>query len=605
MKDLNIVLEPDSPVGLQLQLRRRLIDAISRGVLRPGRRLPSSRRLADLAGVSRNTVVLAYASLLAEGHLVSRPRSGIFVTQSVPSGRVAVRAKSVAPESPLIAGILAARTPDGDEFRCAPNWHRYPYPFIDGRIDPTLLPAHEWREATRLAYARHEACRWGVSADGADDSWLIDELRSKILPTRGIDALPEEILVTISSRQALQLIADLIVQRGTPVSCEEPMDPEVRRRLRERQANILPGELTEAGLPESTVTFACTRRLAASYAAVRERGRRLLRATVQSCGIFIEHDLPPDVQDTGRVIPPMRAIDRSGRTVFVMSLSAFAAAGAPLGVVVAERPFINELRRLRYNLGAGPAPASQRAWAHFIALGHYAAAVTRASRLLSERRIALRDALNYHMRKSVVIETFAGASAYWVRGTGGLNVAELTAKAAAAGVLIEPLSGNGTANTFRMGVTGISAERIPKGVQMLARLVRLDPAQMPRRLAEDRAPMRGAALRQAITGAVLLYTTVYNDPCTIEIHRDGTLVGRAGHHDEDCDGGRWWIEGDRWYRQWRNWVYGEATGFDIVIEGAQMRWYGSDGLLADTAVIAGMQRGGSAAAVEPEHGRRV
>ena len=67
LDELNISLDPSSPLSLQHQLRRKVVDAIHSGVLRPGRRLPSSRALAERIGVSRNTVSLAYDALVAEG----------------------------------------------------------------------------------------------------------------------------------------------------------------------------------------------------------------------------------------------------------------------------------------------------------------------------------------------------------------------------------------------------------------------------------------------------------------------------------------------------------------------------------------------------------
>nr|HBN55107.1 hypothetical protein [Stenotrophomonas sp.] len=66
---------------------------------------------------------------------------------------------------------------------------------------------------------------------------------------------------------------------------------------------------------------------------------------------------------------------------------------------------------------------------------------------------------------------------------------------------------------------------------------------------------------------------------------DGTLAGTAGYAGEDCDNGHWWIEDDRWYRQWRQWAYGEAAGYALVLDGDQLRLYGEDGRLADTAVL--------------------
>ena len=93
---VELVLDPESALSLQHQVRQKLIDAMSRGVLRPGRRLPSSRGLARQAGISRNTVTLAYDALLAAGHLVSRPRSGIFVAPEAPAERITTGRRGLA-----------------------------------------------------------------------------------------------------------------------------------------------------------------------------------------------------------------------------------------------------------------------------------------------------------------------------------------------------------------------------------------------------------------------------------------------------------------------------------------------------------------------------
>ena len=83
----------------------------------------------------------------------------------------------------------------------------------------------------------------------------------------------------------------------------------------------------------------------------------------------------------------------------------------------------------------------------------------------------------------------------------------------------------------------------------------------------------------------LLYNTVYGDPCTLQLEADGTLSGRAGYSNEDQDSGRWWVEGDRWFRKWNHWAYGESVGYHTVVDGEQVRWFSTDGLLVDTAVI--------------------
>ena len=87
-------------------------------------------------------------------------------------------------------------------------------------------------------------------------------------------------------------------------------------------------------------------------------------------------------------------------------------------------------------------------------------------------------------------------------------------------------------------------------------------------------------------GATLLLQTVYGDPCTIELAADGTMSGRAGFANEDLDQGSWWVEGDLWCRQWREWAYGEITRFQVAISGDRILWCNAEGRLIDSALIA-------------------
>src|SRR3546814_14319679 len=124
-----------------------------------------------------------------------------------------------------------------------------------------------------------------------------------------------------------------------------------------------------------------------------------------------------------------------------------------------------------------------------------------------------------------------------------------------------------------MGVTAVPESRIRAGVHALSRLVRTRVASGPRALQDEPvAPLRGRALRQAMSGAVLLYNTVYGDPCTLELRRHGELVGVAGRPGEDCDRGRWWIAGDRRHRPWKQWAYGEGADYVVGVEGAHRVW---------------------------------
>ncbi len=590
MDDLNIVLDPAIGLSLQHQLRQKLIDAIHRGVLRPGRRLPSSRSLADRIGVSRNTVSLAYDALLAEGHIVSRARSGIFVATDVPSVRIASGRRGSGGDGPLAARLPMA--PDDRGFRCPGNWHQYPFPFIDGCVDSGLMPNTEWREALRLASSRHEIDAISRSANDTDDAILIDEVRSKVLPMRGIDADADEVLMTLSARHALQLIGSLLVGRGTPVVLEAPVDAEFERRMRDRQADLsMLDDHDGKPLPQLAVVVTSARR---SSAIDSDRPRALLARVAEADAVLVEHDMPPGARDGSHVSPALRALDGNGRVVHVGTLAPAISCGESPGIIVSESVFIERLRQLRRIQGTILPLLLQRAWAYFIGLGHYSAGLVRSGRVLEGRRTALRDALNHYLHQRVSIQTLPGASAYWVSLPENLDTREFARAAAAIGVLVEPTRLEGAREALCMGITGIDEVRIRDGVKTLSRLIRGDLAETPRHLDDEPiAPLRASELRRTMAGATLLYNTVYGEPATLEVRADGELVGTAGYAGEDCDRGRWWIEDGRWHRQWQRWAYAEASAYRLVVDGDQLRLYGEDGLLADTAVITRRARRGS------------
>src|ERR1700761_5455764 len=70
----NFTLDLDGRSGPRSrQVAHALIDAIARGQVHDGDRLPSTRALAATFGLARTSVVAAYEELTAAGFLVARP----------------------------------------------------------------------------------------------------------------------------------------------------------------------------------------------------------------------------------------------------------------------------------------------------------------------------------------------------------------------------------------------------------------------------------------------------------------------------------------------------------------------------------------------------
>jgi len=595
-----IFLDPDSDLNLQEQVRRKLVEAACAGAFPPGRRLPSSRALADQLGVARNTVTLAYQKLIDEGLFISRERSGIYVDHDMLRGRTAVQSvaggREPAPSS-LWKGRFKTGEGDDPAARRTPNWRQYPYPFIDGLFDASLFPVAEWREASRQALAVGDIAQWSTDSGDADDPMLIEEIRTKVLPRRGIQARPDEILITVGAQQALALVSQMLIDASSTVAIENPGYPDMRRLAADQGARLVHQAVDDEGLVVDRRLDDCdlvyvtpSHQFPTGVMMTRARREALLKKAAARDMVIIEDDFACETNYLDEACPALRSLDHDDRVIYVAGLSKVLGPGLRLGFMVASAEVIAEARRLRHLAIRHPPLNNQRAAAHFLAMGHYDATMMRLGRLFRERRTALRDALNHYLQQSVAIAPLRGGATYWVRGPEHLDVADFAAEAERRGVLIEPVepyyAGNkAPRNIFRLGVTSLPLDRIRQGVAVLADLMRGLPGTASSFPHGVEARLTGDALHQAMAGSVLLCKTVYGDPCTIELLPDGQMVGRAGYANEDCDVGRWWVEGDVWRRQWTRWSYGEISSLRTVIVGDRIGWFDAEGRLVDSAVI--------------------
>lgn len=194
----SFTLDRASDTTLQGQIRKGVIELMRSQAWPAGHRLPSSRTMARLLGVSRNTVTIAYQQLVADGHVVARERSGLFTSGDLTAGRtgfgeVTGIAERATPNRVPWSERLP-RLPALPEPRPA-TWQHYPYPFLDGCFDDSLFPVGDWREAVSLSLKRRQVASWSGIAE--DDAALTEEIRTKILPRRGIYARPDEMLLTL------------------------------------------------------------------------------------------------------------------------------------------------------------------------------------------------------------------------------------------------------------------------------------------------------------------------------------------------------------------------------------------------------------------------
>lgn len=107
-----ILLDHSSSEPLHEQISRHIAQAIRKGKLGRGARLPSTRTMARMLGVSRNTILISYETLVAEDLIRSERGSGARVNDWAP---VALPARAeLLYEARYPECITLFRDPDGN-----------------------------------------------------------------------------------------------------------------------------------------------------------------------------------------------------------------------------------------------------------------------------------------------------------------------------------------------------------------------------------------------------------------------------------------------------------------------------------------------------------
>jgi GntR family transcriptional regulator/MocR family aminotransferase len=485
MRDILFHLKREENVSIQSQIREMLVSAILDGQLPSGVPLPSSRKMARTLGVSRNTVVLAYQSLVDDGYLTAKERSGFYVNLDILKGRALARQQcSRAPENaPEWDARLRVRPTRQPNIQKPDNWMSYPYPFIYGQVDQTLFPIAAWRDCSRQALGKKGLFNWTSDSMGRDDPMLVEQIRTRLLPRRGILASEDQILITLGAQNALYLLASLLIGERTTVAIEDPGYPDVRNIFRLKTSRVVPIPVDHQGLPidqrldgcnyvyvtpshqfPTTVTLPLTRRQA------------LLEKAAKDDIVIVEDDYEPETNYVSEPTPALKSLDANERVVYVGSLSKTLFPGLRLGYLVGPTELIAEARALRRLMLRHAPTNNQRTVALFLALGHYDTLVNRLHRAYRERWQRMGEALARFMPDASRIPTFGG-TCYWVRGPDELDAETLAREALKDGIVIEPgrilfAADNGPRNYFRLGFSSIPAENIEPGIRLLAGVIR-------------------------------------------------------------------------------------------------------------------------------------
>ena len=383
----------------------RLRQGILSGTLPPGARLPPSRHLADELGVARQTVVIAYERLAAEGYVRARVGSGTFVAADLPDA-----APPPVPLPPCAATPLSRR---GTALAALPSSAAQSVPgpqaagllLAPGVPAPELFPAAAWASCTARVL-RGMAAELTTYPDPQGLPALRCQIAAHLAATRGLLTDPDRIVVTAGTQQALRVAAELLLDPGDPAWAEDPGYIAGRGALLAAGAVPVAVPSDAEGLD---VAEGIRRAPAARLALVAPShatplggalpiGRRLalLDWAARAESWVLEDDCDSEFRWEGKPLPPLATLDRAGRVIYCGTFSKNLAPALRLGFAVVPAPLTRAFVRTRALIDRGPPALTQAVLAEFMAQGRLAPHIRRMRTEYAARRTALLAALARH-----------------------------------------------------------------------------------------------------------------------------------------------------------------------------------------------------------------
>jgi DNA-binding transcriptional MocR family regulator len=426
-------------------------------------------------GISKNTAQAAYEELVARGVLETRPREGVFVAR--PNADVRewepLRCAAAAPVEVRPTRLSTRQAPPGA------------LPLSKVFIDPALLPRE--RLADCLRSVLHQP-----GLQELYDHQGYPPLREAIaarLRGRGMDVRADDVVTTVGSQQALDLVARCL--QGRRIAVENPTYQNARP-LFEAQGHAVVGLTLDPfeGVPlshwddvvarerPSLMYLVTSFQNPSGYSYATDELLAVLELSARHGAALFEDDWGSDMLSGTEYRPTLRAL--GGREVlYANSFTKKLLPSLRIGFLVGNErtvPALVEAKRLAI---LGHSMLQEAALFEFLDRGYYDAHLARLHEELDRRYHACLEALHEHMPAGVRWTTPGGGPTLWLELPRTVPLRELEARMAARGIHVElpglHFLGRPHLHGFAIGYAYNPPERLREGLAALGQELRTWP----------------------------------------------------------------------------------------------------------------------------------
>ncbi|EMV7407549.1 TPA: PLP-dependent aminotransferase family protein [Enterobacter soli] len=339
-------------------------DNITRGVLKPGDKVPAIRVLAEELKVARKTVETAYAILTGEGYLVSQGARGTRVNPDLllpGHGAPAEQATATLPES-----LISQRERSGFLRPGIPALDSFPYKKW------LLLAGQATRSMRQEEMLNPPVLGWYP---------LRQAIARYLNISRGLSCTAEQVLITNGYSGSLRLILDTLASRSDKVVFEDPgyfMGQQLLKRIVPRLHTV---PVDRSGMDTGFLLrhhhdarFAIVTPSHQSPLAVTlslPRKQQLLDWASQNEAWIIEDDYDGEFHYTRKVLPSLKSLDQHDRVIFMGTFSKTIMPSLRMGYVVMPASTVAAFTDCADIVTSGQPVLTQKILTTFLNEGHF------------------------------------------------------------------------------------------------------------------------------------------------------------------------------------------------------------------------------------------
>jgi len=479
-----IKTDRDSDVSLYMQIANQLINAIQRGYLPFGTKLPGTRALSQILEVHRNTIVAVYDELFAQGWVETLPNKGTFVIGKDQDQPLKIKnfEKNHLENYPKAVGFSFKTSNILDN----PFEHsNCEYILNDGIPDIRLtqIDQHSRIYSSILKRKAHKIGQY--NQDGSE--FFKKNLSQYLNLSRGLPISKNNLLITRSTEMSIYIVSEILLSQGDTVLVGELSYFSVNMIFQKAGVKIQPITIDDEGINVEEVRKICEKQkirmlyltphhhYPTTVTLSAQRRLELLNLANEFGFIILEDDYDYDFHYDKSPILPLASADTNGMVVYIGSFGKSLAPGFRTGFIVAPENLMTEMRKYLGIIDRQGDVLMEHVLGEMIAEGEINRYLKKSLKIYKERRDHFSLLLEEYLGNYIDFQTPSGGLAIWVEWKIPINLMQLSRECAKNNLFIPKtlLYQNKNLSAMRLGYGNFNFEEIQKSVEILTKALKM------------------------------------------------------------------------------------------------------------------------------------